>query len=152
MVHPTNAAWVAIIHQRNVVGHLELLLSNRFTLIPVWISTYFHYKVWDEITHSLIMKLLIYSQTSTVQPLKLQGLKLIGCSDNGSTGHQVRCILWEQMAIFNKRIGFFMWIKNLCVEYILWSILTVKSMFDVANMLKKYTVKDVPVNNYEFYI
>ena len=59
-------------------------------------------------------------------------------------------ILWEQMAIFNKRIGFIMWIKNLCVQYILWRILTIKSMFDVANMLKTFTVKDMPVNNYEF--
>ena len=43
-----------------------------------------------------------------------------------------------------------MWIKNVYVEYILWRILTIKSMFGVANMLKVVTVKDVPVNNYEF--
>ena len=30
-----------------------------------------------------------------------------------------------------------MWIKILCIEYILWRILTTMSMFDVANMIKK---------------
>ena len=29
-------------------------------------------------------------------------------------------------------------------------ILIDKSMFDVANMVNKLTVKDVPINNYEF--
>ena len=39
----------------------------------------------------------------------------------------------------------FMWIKILCMaEYILWRIFTTKSIFDVANLLKKITVKDVP--------
>ena len=38
-----------------------------------------------------------------------------------------------------------MWIKILYTEYILWRIFTAKSMFDVANMFKKYTVKDVPM-------
>ena len=39
-----------------------------------------------------------------------------------------------------------MWIKILCIEFILWRILTTKSMFDAANMLKKLIVKDVPIN------
>ena len=54
-----------------------------------------------------------------------------------ATNHQVRCILWVQMAIFNKGIGFYV-IIILCIEYILWRILTTNSRFDVANMLKKY--------------
>ena len=41
----------------------------------------------------------------------------------------------------------FMWIKILCIEYILWGIHTIESTFDVANMVKMATVKDVPINN-----
>ena len=37
-----------------------------------------------------------------------------------------------------------MWIKILCIEYILWGISTIESTFDVANMVKTATVKDVP--------
>ena len=40
-----------------------------------------------------------------------------------------------------------MWIKILCIEYILWGISTIESTFDVANMVKTATVKDVPINN-----
>ena len=40
-----------------------------------------------------------------------------------------------------------MWIKILCIEYILWRIATIESTFDVANMVKIATVKDVPINN-----
>ena len=40
-----------------------------------------------------------------------------------------------------------MWIKIICIEYILWGILTIESTFDVANMVKTATVKDVPINN-----
>ena len=40
-----------------------------------------------------------------------------------------------------------MWIKILCIEYILWGIPTIESTFDVANMVKSATVKDVPINN-----
>ena len=40
-----------------------------------------------------------------------------------------------------------MWIKILCIEYILWGIHTMESTFDVANMMKTATVKDVPINN-----
>ena len=40
-----------------------------------------------------------------------------------------------------------MWIQILCIEYILWGILTIESKFDVANMVKTATVKDVPINN-----
>ena len=40
-----------------------------------------------------------------------------------------------------------MWINNLCIEYILWGIPTIESTFDVANMVKTATVKDVPINN-----
>ena len=38
-------------------------------------------------------------------------------------------------------------IKILYIEYILWGIPTIKSTFDVANMVKTATVKDVPINN-----
>ena len=64
-----------------------------------------------------------------------------------ASGHQVRCIPWVQMGTFNKEIGFFMWIKILCIKYILWGIPTTESTFDVANMVKTATVKDVPINN-----
>ena len=40
-----------------------------------------------------------------------------------------------------------MWIKILCIEYILWGIPTIESIFDVANMVKTVTVKDVPIKN-----
>ena len=40
-----------------------------------------------------------------------------------------------------------MWIKILCIEYILRGIPTIESTFDVANMVKTATVKDVPMNN-----
>ena len=40
-----------------------------------------------------------------------------------------------------------MWIKILCIEYILWGIPTIESTFDVAKMVKTSTVKDVPINN-----
>ena len=40
-----------------------------------------------------------------------------------------------------------MWIKILCIEYILWGIPTIESTFDAANMVKTATVKDVPINN-----
>ena len=42
-----------------------------------------------------------------------------------------------------------MWIEIICIEYVLRRILKTKSIFDVANMLKMITVKDVPINNYE---
>ena len=38
-------------------------------------------------------------------------------------------------------------IKILCIEYILWGIPTIESTFDVANVVKTATVKDVPINN-----
>ena len=40
-----------------------------------------------------------------------------------------------------------MWIKILCIEYILFGIPTIESTFDVANMMKTATVKDVPIND-----
>ena len=64
-----------------------------------------------------------------------------------ASGHQVRCIPWVQKGTFNKKIGFFMWIEIFCIEYILWGTPTIKSTFDVANMVKTATVKDVSINN-----
>ena len=64
-----------------------------------------------------------------------------------ASGQQVRCIPWVQMGTFNIEIDFFMWIKILCIEYILWGIPTIKSTFDLANMVKTAIVKDVPINN-----
>ena len=40
-----------------------------------------------------------------------------------------------------------MWIKDLCNENILWGIPIIESTFDVANMVKTASVKDVPINN-----
>ena len=54
-----------------------------------------------------------------------------------AAGHQVCCVLWEQMAIFNKGIGFSSGLKVLCIEYILWRILTTKYMFEIGIMLKE---------------
>ena len=53
-----------------------------------------------------------------------------------ASGHQVRCIPWVQMGIFNKEIGFLGGLKP-----------TIKSTFDVANIVKTATVRDVPINN-----
>ena len=39
-----------------------------------------------------------------------------------------------------------MWITILCIEYILRGVPTIASTFDVANMVKTATVKDVPIN------
>ena len=39
-----------------------------------------------------------------------------------------------------------MWIKIICIEYILWGIPKIESTFDVAYMVKTATVKDVPLN------
>ena len=46
-----------------------------------------------------------------------------------------------------QRDQLFMWIKILCIEYILWGIPTIESTFDVAHIVKTATVKDVPINN-----
>ena len=40
-----------------------------------------------------------------------------------------------------------MWIEIICIENILWGIPTIESTFDVANMVKTATVKDVPIND-----
>ena len=40
-----------------------------------------------------------------------------------------------------------MWIEILYIQYILWRVPTIESTFDVANMVKIATVKDVPINN-----
>ena len=40
-----------------------------------------------------------------------------------------------------------MWIKILCIEYILRGMPTIESTFNVANVVKTASVKDVPINN-----
>ena len=65
-----------------------------------------------------------------------------------ATGHQVHCILWEQVTIFNKGIDFLCGLKFFALSIYLRRILATNSMFDVANPLK-ISVKDVPMNNYE---
>ena len=73
----------------------------------------------------------------------------IGSSDNDSTG------LWPPGSLhtlgadghIKQRDQLFMWIKILCIEYILWGIPTIESTFDVANMVKTATVEDVSINN-----
>ena len=64
-----------------------------------------------------------------------------------ASGHQVRCIPWVQMGTFNKEIGFECGLKFFEL-IILWGIPTIESKFDVANMVKTATVKDVLMNNY----
>ena len=46
-----------------------------------------------------------------------------------------------------QRDRLFMWIKILCIEYILWGIPTIEFTFDIANMVKTATVKDVQIYN-----
>ena len=40
-----------------------------------------------------------------------------------------------------------MWIKILCIEYILWGVPIIESTIHVANMVKTATLKDVSMNN-----
>ena len=73
----------------------------------------------------------------------------IRSSDNDSTG------FWPPGSLHTlgadgqnqQRDRLFMWIKILCIKYILWGIPTIESTFDVANMVKTATAKDVPINN-----
>ena len=73
----------------------------------------------------------------------------IRSSDNDSTG------FWPPGSLhtlgadghISQRDRLIMWIKIICIEYILWGIPTIQSAFDVANMVKTATVKDVPINN-----
>ena len=73
----------------------------------------------------------------------------IRSSDNDSTG------FWPPGSLhtlgadghIKQRDRLLMAIKILCIEYILWGIPTIESTFDVANMVKTATVKDVPINN-----
>ena len=75
----------------------------------------------------------------------------IGFSDNGSARYLtpgLRYTLGAGGHIW-QRDWRFMWIKILCIELILWRLLTTKSMFHVAIILKKITVKNVPINDCE---
>ena len=65
-----------------------------------------------------------------------------------ASGNQVCCILWVQVAMFNKGVGFF-YVKRNTLHWIYFVKNAYKYVYvDVANMLKK-TVNDVPMNNYE---
>ena len=64
-----------------------------------------------------------------------------------ASGHQVRCIPLVEMGTFNKEIGFLCWLSFFALNIFLWGIPTVEFIFDVANMVKTATVKDVPINN-----
>ena len=70
-------------------------------------------------------------------------------SDNGSTRYWSPGSLCTLGAggCTKQRNWLFMWINILCIEYILLRILTIKSMFDFVIMLKRLTVKDMPINN-----
>ena len=63
-----------------------------------------------------------------------------------ASGHQVRYIPWVQMGTFNKEIGFLCGLKFFALIF-LYEIPTIEFTFDVANMVKTATVKDVPINN-----
>ena len=54
---------------------------------------------------------------------------------------------WVEMGTFNKEIGFLCRLKFFALNIYLLGIPTIKSTFDVANMVKTATVKDVPINN-----
>ena len=64
-----------------------------------------------------------------------------------ASGHKVRCTPWVQMGTFNKEIGFICGLKFFALNIYLWGIPIIKSTFDVANMVKTATVKDVSLNN-----
>ena len=64
-----------------------------------------------------------------------------------ASGHQVHCIPWVQMGTLNKEIGFLCELKFFALNIYLWGIPTIESTFDVANVVKTATVKDVPINN-----
>ena len=70
-----------------------------------------------------------------------------------ASGHQVRCIPWVQMSTFKKEIVFlcglkFFALNIFCGEYLhLSRSLHGESTFDVANMVKTATVRDVPIKN-----
>ena len=82
-------------------------------------------------------------------PLRFLPKVAIRFSDNDSIG------IWPPGSLLilgadghiKQRDLLFMWIKILCIEYILWGMPTIESTFDVANMVKTATVKDVPINN-----
>ena len=73
----------------------------------------------------------------------------IRSSDNDSTG------FWPPGSMhilgadgyIQQRDWLFMWNKILCIRYILWGIPTIEPTFDVVNMVKTTTMKDVPINN-----
>ena len=74
---------------------------------------------------------------------------LIRSSDNDRTG------FWPPGSLhtlgadgqIQQRDRLFRWIKILCIKYIVGNTNTIESTFDVANMVKIVTVKDVPINN-----
>ena len=84
-----------------------------------------------------------------IQDIKADQKYIIRSSDNDSTG------LWPPGLLhtlgtdgyIQQGDWLFMWIKILCIEYILWGIPTIESTFDVANMVKTATVKYVPIKN-----
>ena len=65
-----------------------------------------------------------------------------------ATGHQVRCIHWVQVAIFNKGIGFLSGIKSLH-----WIYFVKNTYNQVYGWCFKYpkilTVKDIAIDNHE---
>ena len=67
-----------------------------------------------------------------------------------TTGHQVHCILWVQMAISNKGIGFLSGLKIFVLNTFCEELDTSQVYIWCYKYVKKITVKDVPVNNYEF--
>ena len=69
-----------------------------------------------------------------------------GSSDNG---HQVRCISWEQDAIFNKGISFLCGLKLYDLNIFHEEYLQASLCF-MLQILKNNSVKDVPINNMSF--
>ena len=65
-----------------------------------------------------------------------------------ATGHQVCCMLWVQVAVFNKGIGFLYGSKFFETNIVCEN--TYNQVYvNVVNMLQKSTVKDGPIYNYE---
>ena len=63
------------------------------------------------------------------------------------SGNQVRCIPWVQMGTFNKEISFLCGLQIFALNIFCGEYLQSSLPFDVANMVKTATVKDVPIND-----
>ena len=65
-----------------------------------------------------------------------------------ATGHQDRCIIWEQVAIFNKGVGFFSGLQLFALNKFVHNTYT-QVYASCCKYAKINAVKGVPMNDYE---